>query len=68
MVEPEADPERDQRTVFAYQVNGFPYFPYVSCLVYILLIIFVALYICTDAFEGHGERCLRILFKSGKGI
>lgn len=24
MVEPEADPERDQRTVFAYQVDGFP--------------------------------------------
>lgn len=22
-VEPEADPERDQRTVFAYQVGGF---------------------------------------------
>ena len=41
--EPEADPERDQRTVFAYQVSGFPYFPYISCSVYILLIIFVIL-------------------------
>lgn len=30
--EPEADPERDQRTVFAYQVSGFPYFPYISGL------------------------------------
>lgn len=25
-VEPEADPERDQRTVFAYQVDGFNVF------------------------------------------
>ena len=26
MVEPEADPERDQRTVFAYQVDSFSCF------------------------------------------
>lgn len=28
-VEPEADPERDQRTVFAYQVDWFPPFLFV---------------------------------------
>lgn len=72
VVEPEADPERDQRTVFAYQVDG-------SYVIFMILLFDCSLFtsnfyhcllvylLFADAIEGNWMGRLRVLLKSRKG-
>lgn len=51
-MEPEVDPERDQRTVFAYQVLGMQNIDFSHCLIASRGILSLFVTISVDHFEG----------------
>lgn len=74
VAEPEADPERDQRTVFAYQVSLYILTNYDFCFLCIcnmpLIIPRVANWCWTsfaDMLEGRWKRCVWIFLKGWEG-